>query len=63
MAKRLKVVPAFTGSSVSIRRHAGSGMIRIQLSEATPQQLKFLFDAGHPSVEEAPPPKKKSEDE
>lgn len=48
-AKKLKVTAGYAGSVVSVRR--GDRWIRIQLKDATPQQLKILYDLGHPSVE------------
>lgn len=48
-AKKLKVAAGYAGSVVSIRR--GNRWIRVQLKDATPQQLKILYDLDHPSVE------------
>jgi len=49
--KKLKVTAGHLGSTVSIRRKPGSRWIRIKLKDATPQQLKILYDLKHPSVE------------
>ena len=51
-AKKLKVAAGYAGTVVSVRRGGlGSGWIRIKLKDATPQQLKILYDLDHPSVE------------
>ena len=58
---KYSVKSSFSDAMVSYR--SGSRMVRIQLSEATQEQLQLLKEQGHPAVtakKESPPKEKKS---
>ena len=58
MRNSFKVVSRFAGSQVYIVR--GGRHLKIDLQNATDDQLKMLHDMGHPAIQVKSPPKKKT---
>lgn len=46
---RFKVIDRFAGAQVHIQR--SGGVVKIDLGNATAQQLKRLYELGHPAIE------------
>lgn len=54
-----KVVKGFEGAEVQIVR--SGGLIKVDLKNATKEQLKMLHKRKHPAVEAVKPPPKKAQ--
>lgn len=57
MLPKLQIVKGFAGTEVQIVR--SGGLLKIDLKNATNQQLRQLHKLNHPAVEEVKPPPKK----